>query len=85
MADGVVASTSIIFVVILILNFSLLNKLLSQVKSLSIVTHLMLITIKIPASVMIFYSKIFEIVAFDLFAGPLKFDEFLTWVFKFND
>ena len=67
------------------MKFSLLSKLLSQVRSLSIVTHMMLIPIKIPATVMIFYSEIFGIVSFDLFGGPLKFDDLLQWVFGFDD
>ena len=85
LADTAVTSTSIIFVIILVLKLSLLNQLLSQVRSLSIVTHMMLIAIKLPASVMVFYPKIFEIVAFDIFADHLKFNEVLYWVFKFDD
>ena len=85
LADKAVTSTSIIFVIILVLKLSILNQLFSQVRSLSIVTHLMLISMKLPASVMVFYPKIFEIVAFDLFAEHLKFDEFLNWIFKFDD
>lgn len=84
MADAAV-KTSIIFFILIILKFTLLNHVLSQIRSLSIVTHLMLIPINIPGTVMIFYSKIFEIVKFDIMEDLFKFDVILDWIFNFDN
>ena len=54
-------------------------------RSLSIVCHLLLINIRIPGTVTIFYSVIFEIVQFDLFEDFLYFKEFLTLIFDLKD
>ena len=64
---------------------TLLNQVLSQIKSLSLVTHLMLIRVRIPGIVMIFYSKIFEIVKFDVLEVVFKFDAFIGIFFEFDD
>ena len=54
-------------------------------RSLSIVCHLLLITISVPGTVTIFYSVIFEIVQFDLFEDFLYFKEFLSLIFELED
>ena len=65
----------------MIIKFSLLNTVLSQVRSLSNVSHMLLIGIILPANVTVFYSKIFEIVRFDLFEDFLYFGDFLELLF----
>ena len=84
MADAAV-KTSVIFFILMLLKFTLLNHVLSQIRSLSIVTHLMLIPISIPGTVMIFYSKIFEIVKFDIMEDLFKFDVILDWIFHLDN
>ena len=85
LADSAIGLTQIISIIIIILEYQLLNLLLNQVRSLSIITHMMLISIKLPASVLVFYPKIFEIICFDLYEQYLKFDVLLSWVFNFDD
>ena len=76
-----VATTSVTLMITVILKFSLLGKVLSQVRSLSIISHMLLIGIVLPANVTVFYSKIFEISRFDLFEDFLYFGDFLELVF----
>ena len=85
MITDVVSNTSIFFFILIILKFTLLNQVLSQIRSLSVVTHLMLIPINIPGTVMFFYAKIFDIVKFDILEDLLKFDVLLAWIFNFDD
>ena len=44
----------------------------------------MLIPVHTPSTVLIFYSKIFEIVQFDALEEVLKIDKLIEWVFNFN-
>ena len=85
LAQAAVTSTSWLVIALIILEFSLLSKVLSQVRSLSIIVHLLLIDVRIPATVSIFYQKIFEIVKFDLFEDYLYFGDFLSYVFDLDD
>jgi len=55
------------------------------VRSLGLVCHLLLINIKIPGTVTIFYKEIFAIVQFDLFEDYLYFKDFLSLIFKLED
>ena len=78
-------TTSIFLIFVLVLKFTVLNQVLSQVRSLSIICHLLLINIVIPGTVTVFYSEIFAIVQFDLFEDFLYFKEFLSLVFALED
>ena len=62
----------------------LLNQLLIQIRSLSLVTHILLLPVKIPAIVMIFYEKIFEIVKFDILESVLRLDKILALIFELD-
>lgn len=57
-----VDTTSIFLIFVLVLKFTVLSQVLSQVRSLSIICHLLLINIVIPGTVTVFYSEIFAIV-----------------------
>ena len=85
LADATVSSTSWLIIAVIILEFSLLSKVLQQVRSLSIIVHLLLIDVRIPATVTIFYQKIFEVVSYDLFEEYLYFGDFLEWAFDLKD
>ena len=84
-AEGAKKTTSGLCILTIILKFSLLNSVLSQVRSLSNISHMLLIGIILPANVTVFYSNIFEIIRFDLFEDFLYFGEFLELVFMLED
>ena len=63
---------------------AVMNQILSQVRSLSIITHMLLIHVQIPGIAMLFYMKIFQIVKFDIFEAVFKFDEVLDAIFNFD-
>ena len=46
---------------------------------------MLLIGVILPANVTVFYSKIFEIIRFDLFEDFLYFGDFLELVFQLDD
>ena len=85
MGETAKQTTSLLLIMVLIIKFSALNKVLSQVRSLSIICHLLLINIPIPPNVTTFYSLIFEIVQFDLFEDFLYFKDFLSLLFNLED
>ena len=62
----------------------LLNQLLSQIRSLSLVTHILLLPVKFPAIVMIFYEKIFEIVKFNFLESVFRIDKILAQILKLD-
>ena len=49
------------------------------------ITHLMLINISKPGTVMVFYAKIFEIVKFDILEDVFKFDVLLNMILNLDD
>lgn len=64
-----------ISIVLVLFGFSM-NSILGQVRSLSIITHMMTMQLNYPGTSVIFYSKIFEFVTFDLvFTFFPKLDE----------
>ena len=58
-----------------------MNSLLAQVRSLSLITHLMMMQLEYPAPVAIFYAGIFEFVTFDLVPTEGLYDA----VFSFRE
>ena len=54
-----------------------MNKLLSQVRNLGFVTHLMMMQLNYPATIALFFSKVFEFVTFDIIPTEL----FLPYIF----
>ena len=62
----------------------LLNQLLSQIRSLSLVTHMLLLPVKIPAIAIIFYEKIFEIVKFNILESVFRLDKLLAMIFELD-
>ena len=76
---------SLITLALVIVKFSVLNKILSQIRSLSIITHMMLIQIELPGIVMIFYSYILDIVKFDIMETVFAFDALVAWIFELPD
>ena len=78
-------TTSVFIALTLILEYSLIGRILSNVRSLSIICHLLLINVPLPATVTIYYSYIFELVRFDLFEEYLGFEAALEFVFGFED
>ena len=73
-----VGKAGISLTIILIFFGYSMNVILSQVRSLSIITHLMIMNLNYPETATIFYSKIFEFVTFDLLASYFpKVEEFL--------
>ena len=61
-----VGKAGIALTIVLIFFGYSMNVILSQVRSLSIITHLMIMSLNYPETANIFYSKIFEFVTFDL-------------------
>ena len=57
-----------------------MNGVLNQVISLSLITHLMMMQLDYPQSAMIFFSKIFEFVTFDLIPTDHIYVEIFQWV-----
>ena len=57
-----------------------MNSLLGQVRSLSIITHFMMMQLNYSASVSYFYSFLFEFVTYDVVPSDDIYDE----VFKFD-
>ena len=51
--------------------------MLSQVRNLGFVTHLMMMQLKYPATIALFFSKVFEFVTFDIIPTEL----FLPYIF----
>ena len=84
-ATAAVQSTSIVILIVLFLKFNLLNQVLGQVRSLSIVTHICLIQVVFPQIVLEFYSKIFEVVSFDLMEEYLYVEDILEYLFDLKD
>ena len=78
LADTTVKSSSILMVILSLIQTGELNQILAQVSSLSILTHLLLVQVQLTGQVIIFYSKIFEIVKFDVLEDVLHFD----WLVK---
>ena len=72
------------YVILPIFFVAVMNQILSQVRSLSIITHMLLIHVQIPGIAMLFYMKIFQIVKFDIFEAVFKFDEVLDTIFNFD-
>ena len=78
LADTTVKSSSILMVILSLIQTGALNQILAQISSLSILTHLLLVQVQLTGQVIIFYSKIFEIVKFDVLEDVLHFD----WLVK---
>ena len=57
-----------------------MNGVLNQVISLSLITHLMMMQLDYPQSTMIFFSKVFEFVTFDLIPTDQIYVEIFKWV-----
>ena len=76
---------SLVTLALVVAKFSVLNKILSQIRSLSIITHMMLIQIELPGIVMIFYSYILDIVIFDIMESVFAFDALVAWIFELPD
>ena len=58
-----------------------MNKLLSQVRNLGFVTHLMMMQLQYPATIALFFSKVFEFVTFDIIPTEL----FYPYIFDFPE
>lgn len=69
--DGIsyIGKTSIFLTAILLFVGYSVNIVLSQVRSLSLITHLMIMQVNYPGVSVIFFSKVFEFVTFDLLHG----------------
>ena len=65
----------IIAAVVQYFTFYSMNTLLAQVRSLSLITHLMMMQLTYPAVVTIFYSVIFEFVVFDFIPTDQLYDD----------
>ena len=61
---GMLTSFSLNFILNLIVSQGL-NLMLGLIKSLQVIVHLTLVNVIIPANAMLFFSMIFEIIAFD--------------------
>ena len=58
-----------------------MNKMLSQVRNLGFVTHLMMMQLKYPATIALFFSKVLEFVTFDIIPTEL----FYPYIFEFPE
>ena len=78
--NGVGKSSLFIMALLSFVTTYSMNTLLSQVRNLSLITHLIMMQLSYPAAVTIFYSGIFEYVTFDL----IPTDTFYEDVFRFE-
>ena len=78
--NGVGKSSLFIMALLSFVTTYSMNTLLSQVRNLSLITHLMMMQLSYPAAVTIFYSGIFEYVTFDL----VPTDTFYQDLFRFE-
>ena len=83
-SDIIMNCGGVTYVILPIFFVAVMNQILSQVRSLSIITHMLLIHVQIPGIAMLFYMKIFQIVKFDIFEAVFKFDEVLDTIFNFD-
>ena len=69
-------------VAIVILNLTMsysMNQILSQVRSLSMITHLQMMQLNVPPSAIIFFSGLFEFVTFDIVPTEDIYSEVFAW------
>jgi hypothetical protein len=80
LASAGTASLSVAF----ILSFTLkavLNQLLGMIESISLITHMFLLTLMYPVNVQDFFGQIFPLISFDL----LPFDDINEKIFRFEE
>ena len=83
LADATV-NTHVAIVALLLSNKLVIASIFSQIRSLSVITHMMLVSVQIPSTVMIFYSRIFEIVKFDVLEELFRIDLLIDYLFRFE-
>ena len=68
-------STLIVISVLKFFAKNLVNQVLGQVRSLSMITHFMMMQLMVPQNAMIFYSGLFELVTFEMIPTDVIYDE----------
>ena len=71
-------SYTVIFFLSLLFSFSM-NNVLSQVRSLQIITHVMLAQLVYPPSVVMFFSRLLSFVTFDVIPSTLIYELLFGW------
>ena len=82
LGDSVGGGGKIFTILILVLNLFLsfsANQILSQVRSLSMITHLQMMQLNVPPSAIIFFSALFEFVTFDIIPTEDIYAVVLAW------
>ena len=80
--DSVGSGGQILTIGILVLNLVAsysMNQILSQVRSLSMITHLQMMQLNVPPSAIIFFSALFEFVTFDIVPTEDIYEKTFAW------
>lgn len=80
--DSVGSGGQILTIGILVLNLVAsysMNQILSQVRSLSMITHLQMMQLNVPPSAIIFFSALFEFVTFDIVPTDVVYGVVFAW------